>query len=450
MRVRAAGAVKSRVGGAWVHTEADRADPVSAAACTAVPGRAPAGRGNGGAVDAVRHLSRSCGDRPRCGPRRVPPGSTASELVGNASSTHGAGQDAQRLLEESRERVAAVLDCDPIEVVFTSGGTESINLALQGLLRARARGDGGGIVAPRRRSTTPPSTRSRRLESTEPSCARCRSTRTGASGPSRFRGTGCRRRRPRHGSSSRTTRSARSTCRRAGGRCGIRRRARCTSTPSPRSGTCRCRSGRCAGRRRAGTGLVALSVPAHKVGAPVGVGALVVSRHAKLTPSCTAAAAARPSGRHAGCRGGRRLRRRRRTRGGRARGREPSRRARCAIALESRAPRRDPGRDLLGGRRRPSPRARACALARRAGRLVAVPARRLRVSPCRPGRRARRACAEPSHVLLAMGSRPTLRQGRCGSRWVGRRHRRMWRRSRSASAAYARARRAGPPRAPRA
>jgi cysteine desulfurase len=64
----------------------------------------------------------------------------ASEMVGNASSTHGAGQDARRLLEESRERVAAVLDADPIEIVFTSGATESINLALQGLWHARPAG----------------------------------------------------------------------------------------------------------------------------------------------------------------------------------------------------------------------------------------------------------------------------------------------------------------------
>ncbi|HWS50081.1 MAG TPA: aminotransferase class V-fold PLP-dependent enzyme, partial [Microbacterium sp.] len=64
----------------------------------------------------------------------------ATEVVGNASSTHGAGQQARRLLEESRERAAAILGADPIEVVFTSGGTESINLALQGLWRARADG----------------------------------------------------------------------------------------------------------------------------------------------------------------------------------------------------------------------------------------------------------------------------------------------------------------------
>ena len=65
---------------------------------------------------------------------------SAAETIGNASSTHGSGQDARRLLEESRERVAAVLDAEPIEIVFTSGGTESINLALQGLWRARREG----------------------------------------------------------------------------------------------------------------------------------------------------------------------------------------------------------------------------------------------------------------------------------------------------------------------
>lgn len=71
----------------------------------------------------------------------------ASSIVGNASSTHGAGQDARRLLEESRERAAAVLGCEPIEVVFTSGGTEAINLALQGLWQARATGT-DAIVMP--------------------------------------------------------------------------------------------------------------------------------------------------------------------------------------------------------------------------------------------------------------------------------------------------------------
>lgn len=64
----------------------------------------------------------------------------AAEVVGNASSIHGAGQAARRLLEEARERLAAAIDCDPVEVVFTSGGTESVNLALKGLWWARAVG----------------------------------------------------------------------------------------------------------------------------------------------------------------------------------------------------------------------------------------------------------------------------------------------------------------------
>ncbi|GAA3023025.1 cysteine desulfurase family protein [Microbacterium dextranolyticum] len=64
----------------------------------------------------------------------------ASAQVGNASSVHGSGQVARRLLEESRERVAAVLGCEPIEVVFTSSGTESVNLALKGLWWARGEG----------------------------------------------------------------------------------------------------------------------------------------------------------------------------------------------------------------------------------------------------------------------------------------------------------------------
>ncbi|MET3770330.1 cysteine desulfurase [Marisediminicola sp. UYEF4] len=62
---------------------------------------------------------------------------SALGIVGNPSSIHSQGQNAKRLLEEAREAVAASLGCDPIEVVFTSGGTESINLAIKGLYWAR-------------------------------------------------------------------------------------------------------------------------------------------------------------------------------------------------------------------------------------------------------------------------------------------------------------------------
>ena len=64
----------------------------------------------------------------------------ALELVGNPSSIHSAGQNAKRMLEEAREQVAASLGCDPIEVVFTSGGTEAINLAIKGIYWARQAG----------------------------------------------------------------------------------------------------------------------------------------------------------------------------------------------------------------------------------------------------------------------------------------------------------------------
>ncbi|ALJ20290.1 cysteine desulfurase family protein [Microbacterium sp. No. 7] len=68
----------------------------------------------------------------------------ASQQVGNASSVHAAGRAARRLLEGAREEVAAGLGCEPIEVVLTSGGTESINLALKGLWWAW----GGSVVLP--------------------------------------------------------------------------------------------------------------------------------------------------------------------------------------------------------------------------------------------------------------------------------------------------------------
>lgn len=73
---------------------------------------------------------------------------TARE-VGNASSLHAAGRHARRRIEESRERIAAVLGARPSEVIFTSGGTESDNLAVKGLFWARRAADParGRVVA---------------------------------------------------------------------------------------------------------------------------------------------------------------------------------------------------------------------------------------------------------------------------------------------------------------
>ncbi|WP_210480879.1 cysteine desulfurase family protein [Naasia sp. SYSU D00948] len=73
----------------------------------------------------------------------------ALSIVGNASSIHSHGQAAKRMLEEARERVAAALGGDPIEVVFTSGGTESVNAAVKGIYWARrSAGAGPRIVLP--------------------------------------------------------------------------------------------------------------------------------------------------------------------------------------------------------------------------------------------------------------------------------------------------------------
>ena len=52
--------------------------------------------------------------------------------LGNASSLHGSGRSARRVVEESRESIAADLGVGPSEVVFTSGGTESDNMAVKG------------------------------------------------------------------------------------------------------------------------------------------------------------------------------------------------------------------------------------------------------------------------------------------------------------------------------
>ncbi|WP_241665799.1 cysteine desulfurase family protein [Prescottella subtropica] len=61
--------------------------------------------------------------------------------VGNASSLHGSGRSARRRIEESRESIAACLGARPSEVIFTSGGTESDNLAVKGIYWARRDAD---------------------------------------------------------------------------------------------------------------------------------------------------------------------------------------------------------------------------------------------------------------------------------------------------------------------
>lgn len=57
------------------------------------------------------------------------------EVFGNPSSLHHVGRRARALLDEAHDRVAQVWKCKPSEVVFTSGGTESNNLAIFGAAR---------------------------------------------------------------------------------------------------------------------------------------------------------------------------------------------------------------------------------------------------------------------------------------------------------------------------
>ena len=59
-----------------------------------------------------------------------------TSTYGNPSSVHGYGQDAKSALDHARSKVARLLGAETTEVVFTSGGSESINLAIRGTAAA--------------------------------------------------------------------------------------------------------------------------------------------------------------------------------------------------------------------------------------------------------------------------------------------------------------------------
>ena len=65
------------------------------------------------------------------------------KLWGNPSSIHWHGRGPKKLLRESRRDIANRLGCHPLELVFTSGGSESNNLAIQGCLKGIARKQSG-------------------------------------------------------------------------------------------------------------------------------------------------------------------------------------------------------------------------------------------------------------------------------------------------------------------
>jgi cysteine desulfurase len=70
-----------------------------------------------------------------------------TEVYGNPSSIHSFGRKAEQAVEDARETVARILNCHPSEIVFTSGGSESDNLAVRGAAwTARQQGRGLHLV----------------------------------------------------------------------------------------------------------------------------------------------------------------------------------------------------------------------------------------------------------------------------------------------------------------
>lgn len=58
-----------------------------------------------------------------------------TEKYGNASSIYRLGRESKKAVEESREKIAKVLNCKPSEIYFTAGGSESDNTAIKGIAR---------------------------------------------------------------------------------------------------------------------------------------------------------------------------------------------------------------------------------------------------------------------------------------------------------------------------
>lgn len=70
------------------------------------------------------------------------------EEFGNPLSVYGLGQSAKQAVETARERVSALINCKPQEIIFTSSGAEANNMAVRGLAMAR-RNDGNHIIVSR-------------------------------------------------------------------------------------------------------------------------------------------------------------------------------------------------------------------------------------------------------------------------------------------------------------
>ncbi len=70
-----------------------------------------------------------------------------TEIYGNPSSSHSFGRKAERAIENARETIAEIFNCKPSEIVFTSGGSESDNLAIRGAVWNRHKdGKNGHLI----------------------------------------------------------------------------------------------------------------------------------------------------------------------------------------------------------------------------------------------------------------------------------------------------------------
>src|SRR5690242_21747995 len=70
-----------------------------------------------------------------------------TEFYGNPASSHSFGRKAESAVEAARETIARILNCSPSEIIFTSGGSESDNLAIRGAAwAAHSQGKGRHII----------------------------------------------------------------------------------------------------------------------------------------------------------------------------------------------------------------------------------------------------------------------------------------------------------------